>query len=142
MFFFFLSCKDTSVYNLRNNDFLEEHPSLTPIDTSLSKPTQMTHYEDGNWIIDEESFLVHHYDESQQPIETYTFSEAPKHIVSQDNMLLMVATDTEVFQFQSGDWISIATETENISHIAIYKNNPAYVVNREMRASFPSMNNF
>ena len=130
MFFLLLACSDSSLYTKEIHDFVEEQQELIPIDSSLLQPTKMTLYNDGVWIIDEESYLVHHYNMSQQPVESYAFSATPKHIASTENTLI-VSTETEIFQFQSENWTSITTTDESISHITIYKGNPAYVINRE-----------
>jgi hypothetical protein len=129
MLFFLVSCTEPSSFLFENHDFIEEHPSIEPIDDSLIQPTMITEFQDDIWLIDTESYLVHQYDSSGNPVSSYEFSDPPQNLTTNGSILLL-STETEVFQFESEIWSSVYT-AEHIDILTTYQDKPVYVVNNE-----------
>ena len=82
--------------NFESYDFVEEIPSIDPIDDSLQQPTKLVIHGESLWLLDKESFMVHQYDSTGSPVASFEFSSAPEHMASNENVFFL-ATETKSF---------------------------------------------
>lgn len=125
-----LACTESSTMNFESYDFVEEIPSIDPIDASLQQPTKLVNYGESLWLLDKESFMVHQYDSMGSPVTSFEFSSAPEHMAANENVFFL-ATENEIFQYDSDSWSSMKNTDDIIDILGIYEDQPVYVVNGE-----------
>ena len=130
IFLFALACTESSTSNFEPFDFVEEIPFIDPIDTSLLQPTKLALHGEYLWLLDRESFIAHQYDATGTTIATFEFSSTPEHMTSNENVLFL-ATENEIFQYDSDSWASVVNTEAPIDALGIYEDLPVYVVNNE-----------